>query len=222
MIKLFHRTKAVGGILFLSTCVLLTCSGCVGTLAQLIYVVKGHDVPAAYNGLVGKRTAVICVSDASAYGPDTLTDTMSRALGLKLAAGVKRIEVIPHATIESWIDEHGWDEQDFGALGKGVKAERVVAVEMGSYSIHEGQTIYKGRADVTVTVYELDGQNAPQVAYVYGPQEYSFPKNGRPSIQSNDRQFEAFFLSRLTQNITDQFTKHDRYESFAEDAMLGE
>ena len=48
-------------------------TGCVGALSQLIYTIRGHDEEPAFPGLNDKRVAVVCVSDASAYGPDTLT-----------------------------------------------------------------------------------------------------------------------------------------------------
>ncbi len=195
-------------------------SGCVGAMSQLMYVIKGHDVPAAYSGLEGKRVAVVCVSDASAYGPDELTYTVSRAIGIKLGQGVKNIQLIPTADVENWVDENGWDEMDFGALGRGVNADRVVAIEIASYSIHEGPTIYKGRSELTVTVYDLENEAGATVAFGFGPENFAFPKDGRPSIQSNDRQFEAFYLAYLTKYISNQFIKHDRLESFAADAMM--
>ncbi len=221
MISFKSQTSIPGVTILLGIAAIVSFSGCVGTMAQLMYVIKGYDVPAAYNGLVGKRTAIVCVSDASAYGPDTLTQTVSRAVGMKLGATVKKIEIVPHATIDKWVDVNGWDELDFAALGKGVKADRVVAVEIASYSIHEGPTIYKGRANVTVTVFDLESKKGPAIAYTYQLQDYEFPKNGRPAIQSSDRQFEAFFLARMTKQICDQFIKHDQMESFADEAMLG-
>ena len=52
---------------------LIGSTGCIGAMAQLLYVIKGHKSPADFAGLEGKRVAVVVVSDASAYGPDTLT-----------------------------------------------------------------------------------------------------------------------------------------------------
>jgi hypothetical protein len=199
--------------------VVITFSGCIGAMSQLMYVIKGHDLPAAYDGLVGKRVAVVTISDASAYGPDTLTYTVSRAVGIKLSQGVKNIKLIPNSEVENWVDENGWNEVDFGELGKGINADRIVAIEIGGYSIHEGPTIYKGRSDLTVTVYDLEGSEAT-VAYGFGPENFEYPKNGRPSIQSNDRQFEVFYLRELTKFIANQFMKHDRLESFANDAAM--
>jgi len=219
MFNVCSRTTFLTGNLVV--CMLLICgfTGCVGAMSQLLYVIKGHDVPAAYGGLAEKRVAVVCVSDASAYGPDRLTHTVSKAVSMKLARGVKKIEIVSQAQIDDWIDQNAWDQYEFSALGQGVNADAVVAIEIASYSIHEGQTIYKGRADVTVTVYDLTAPEGSQVAHVYGPREFTFPKNGHPSMQSNDRQFESLFLARLTQDISNQFCKHDRLESFAEDAI---
>lgn len=220
MINGRNRTTFLAASFVLSTMLIVSFTGCIGAMSQLLYVIKGHNVPAAYDGLKEKRVAIVCVSDASAYGPDRLTDTVSKAVSMKLARGVKKIEVVPQVQIDSWIDQNAWDELEFSALGKGVGANAVVAIEIASYSIHEGPTIYKGRAEVTVTVYDLDAPEGSQVAYVRGPREFTFPTHGDPAIQSNDRQFEMRFLGRLTQDIANQFCVHDKLESFAQDASL--
>jgi len=187
-------------------------------MAHLVYVIKGDQSPAAYAGLEKQRVAVVCVSDASAYGPDTLTSTINRIVGLKLATNVKGIDVVPPMEVNNWIDNYGWDESNFVELGRGVKADKVLAIEIASYSIHEGSTIYKGRADVTATVFNVEENG--KVEYVWGPKLFQFPENGRPAIQTTDRQFETFFLARLTEHIARQFYEHDRLDTFAEDALL--
>jgi len=77
-------------------------------MAQLLYVIKGHEVPAKYDGLGTSKIAVVCVSDASAYGPDTLTYTVSKYVSVKLAEGLKGTEIVSPAKVENWIDENGW------------------------------------------------------------------------------------------------------------------
>ena len=66
-------SRHVGFVKFLACSftivMLVTTVGCMGGLAQLLYVIKGHKIPAEFNGLEGKRVAVVCISDASAYGP---------------------------------------------------------------------------------------------------------------------------------------------------------
>lgn len=196
---------------------LLTLPGCVGFLAQMIYTIKGTQVPPDFDGLNGKRVAVVCVSDASAYGPDTLTYTVGQMVGIQLANGLdEKSQVIAPARIEDWIDKNGWTETEYVELGKGVEADMVVAIEIASYSLNEGSTLFKGRSDVTVTVYDIEKDG--QVPFSATPNHFVFPKHGRPAIQTTERQFEAFYLAQLTTMVANHFIAHDKLESFARDA----
>ena len=208
--------RPIFGMLLLASA-LLVFPGC-GAMAQLMYVLKGHNVEAEFQGLEGKKIAVVCVSDASAYGPDPLTYSVSNALSVKLARGLKDSTVVPVTKIEEWIDTNGWDERDFVALGKGVDVDAVVAVDIASYSIHDGATLFKGRADVTATVYNIEKEG--QVDHHYGPKIFEYPKSGRPAIQTTDRQFEAMYLGQLVIHLSNQFCEHDRLDSIATDAIL--
>jgi hypothetical protein len=198
--------------------IVVSSSGCIGAMSQLMYVIKGHKVPAKYEGLEEKKVAVLCLSDASAYGPDTLTYTVSKFVSVKLAQGVKDAEIIHPSKIENWIDENGWEESNVVPLGKDVGADMVVVIEIGSYSIHDGATIYKGSADLNVSVYDIEKNG--QVSFVHGPDVFSFPENGRPAIQTTERKFETFYLARLTEYISRLFVPHDKMETFADDAMM--
>jgi hypothetical protein len=211
------RTRIVSFGRLLLLVALIASTGCVGAISQLIYVVKGTNVEPAYTGLEDSTVAVVCVSDASAYGPDMLTTTVAQAVAMKMQRTGRDINIVPATTVNDWIDRKGWDESDFVKLGKGVGADKVVAIEIGAYSIHEGSTLYKGRTDLSVTVYDLKKDGV--IDFMYGPTEYSFPKNGRPAIQTSDRQFEAFFLANLTEHISHQFCPFDRVDQVARDAM---
>lgn len=205
-------------ILALLAIAVATQPGCVGALSQMIYMIKGHTVEPAFPGLDGKRVAVVCVSDASAYGPDTLTYTVSQLVGVRLVNGLsEESAIVAPARIEEWIDTHGWTETEFVELGAGVDADVVLAIEIGSYSLHEGSTLFKGRSDITATVYDVKKEG--QVLHVFGPRHFAFPTNGRPAIQTTERQFERLYLSQLTTLISNQFVVHDKLESFASDAM---
>ena len=207
----------------LSVCLLLASAllvlpGCIGAMSQLMYVIKGHKTPASFDGLSEKKIAVVCISDASAYGPDPLTYSVSNALSIKLARGLKKSTVVPVTQIEEWIDTNGWDQRDFIALGEGVGVDAVVAIDIASYTIHEGSTMFKGKADVTATVYNIDKDG--QIEHHYGPNIFEYPKAGRPAIQTTDRQFEAMYLGQLVIHLANQFCEHDHLDSFANDAIL--
>ncbi len=184
--------------------------------AQLMYVIKGHKIPAEYSGLEEKRVAVVCVSDSASYGPDTLTYTVSNAVSIKLSQNVNKIEIVQPREIEKWIDMNGWDQHEFVELGKAVNADVVVAIEIAAYSIKDGSTLFKGQTDLSVTAFDVATGN---VVFNAGPELHVFPKHGRPAIQTTDRQFEAYYLAKLTDSIARHFYPTDQMDSVAEDAM---
>ncbi len=197
--------------------ILFSCVGCIGAAAQLMYFFQGLKVKAEYDGLKNSRVAVICVTDASSYGPNNLTKTIGQILGSRLQIEVNRIQVIPQNEIENWKDINGWNEIDFVQIGKGLKADKVLAVEIDSYSIHEGQTMYKGRAMVTTKVYDI--KNGGEVVFSQGPAEYQFPKShGRPALATDEQQFERVYLSKLVEKIAHSFYDYERVDEIADDA----
>ncbi|HMP79084.1 MAG TPA: hypothetical protein PKD54_06500 [Pirellulaceae bacterium] len=198
-------------------CLIMAAPGC-GYLAQMLYVIKGHKVKAECNKLEGKKVAVVCVSDSAAYGPDRLTQTVARAMAAKLSASVKKVQMVSQAKVENWMDLNGWTGKELTALGQGVGAEMLVVIDMRDYTIHDGQTLYKGQSHVSVTVYDMT--QGGQVVFSFGPIDHVFPKTGRPAIQTSDRQFEAFYLARLTDHLSRLFYDTDRLDEVAEDAMM--
>jgi hypothetical protein len=199
-------------------CGMLFNTGCVGAMAQLLYVIKGHKEKAEYPGLQEKKVAVVCITQSTAYGPDALSSTINKAVSLQLKQNVRRCTVISPSKVSEWIDHNGWNQSNFIEIGRGVGADMVVAIDLGSYTIKEGQTLYKGRTDLTVTVYDIS--KGGQVAHVHGPTEHVFPKQGRPAIQSSERQFEAVYLAKLTEYIARMFYDADALDQVAEDATL--
>jgi len=185
-------------LLMLPLAILTTSTGCIRQMAQLLYVIKGHEVPADYDGLAQSTIAVVCVSDASAYGPHTLTYSIAKNVSVKLSQGLENTKIVSPAKVENWIDQNGWDSVEAVSLGRDLAADKVLVIEIGSYSIHDGATLHKGSADLTCTVYDIEKDG--QVSYVHGPDEYSFPTNGRPVMQSSDRQFEAFYLAHFIES----------------------
>ena len=209
--------KYVSFFLCLGLSIFLIASvGCAGHLAQIMYIIKGNKIPADYKGLEGKKVAVVCVTDASSYGGDDLSMQVCRGVSLKLAQNVKKIEVIPPYKVEELIDRNGFDGSDFTMIGDELGADVVLAIELRSYSLHEGGTMYKGRSELTATVFDIT--KSGQVDYVIGPKQYSFPENGRPATQTNERQFELIYLAKLTEFVSRNFYAFEKADTIAEDA----
>lgn len=200
-------------VVMLTICVMS--GGCIGGLAQLLYVIKGHQVPAAYPGLKNQRVAVIAVNQESSQGPDALAATIEKFVSVNLAKGVRDIEIVPIREIENWKDNHRWDRTDYVELGRGVRADSILLIETSGYSLREGRTIYKGQATVAATVIDVE---SGQDLFSYGPQQFVYPQNGIPITQTDERQFEAMYLAWLTNKISRQFHKHDPLTDVADDA----
>ena len=213
-----QTSRVISG--FFLTMILLAClssTGCVGALAQLFYVIKGHQVPAQYSGFEGKKVAVVINTDASSYGPDSLSKTFGKYVRLKLATNIEDIEIVPELEIKNWIDINGYDESKLAKLGKSVEADFVLAIDVDNYTIRDGKTIYKGQSDITLSVIESESGD---VTYSFGPENMVYPENGRPAIQTTDRKFEMFYLTWLTRQISRQFYKHDKLDEVADDAAF--
>ena len=176
-------------------------------------------VPAEYDDLKGKRVAVVCVSDNSSYGTGSESLLLAREVSLILRANVKDIELVRADEIADWIDRKGWDEIDYREIGRGVKAERVVAVGLAGFSIREGASLYKGRADVSVSVYDMaDGGDE---VFRKSVPEFSFPATGPyPVGDLSEVQFRRAFLKTLSQQVARYFYAYDVAEDYSRDTAF--
>jgi len=194
-------------------------SGCAGLLTTLQWAGGKNLVPAEYDDLKGKRVAVVCVSDNSSYGTGSESLLLAREVSLILRANVKDIELVRADEIADWIDRKGWDEIDYREVGRGVKAERVVAVGLAGFSIREGASLYKGRADVSVSVYDMaDGGHE---VFRKSVPEFGFPATGPyPAGDLSEVQFRRAFLNTLSQHVARYFYAYDVAEDYSRDSAF--
>ena len=196
----------------------VTTTGCIQEMAQLLYVIKGHKVEPAFPALKDKKVAIVCNSDAAAFGPDALSVTIAKHIGLALATSEDQITIAAPAKVEEFIDANGWQESSAAELGEAVGADYVVVIEVDEYSIHEGPTLYKGRSDWTASAYDV--ANDGKIAFANGPNHFAYPETGRPSLQTSERVFESFYLGRLCDRISKLFVTYDKMDSYADEAMM--
>ena len=199
--------------------VVLSAPGCVGFASHLLWVIKGHRLPAEYAGLEGHRVAVVCMSEGPSYGPESPGIVLATAVEEMLAQNVKKIDVVPHEDVEDWIDRNGWDGVDYRDVGRGVEADRVVAIELSDFDLDGGTGLYQGRAGLTVTVYDMTKQG--RVAFRRSIPEYTFPRNGpRFATETTESRFRRAFLQVLAQQAARYFYPYDMDEEFARDSTL--
>jgi hypothetical protein len=200
--------------------VVTTSGGCVGLTAQLIYMIKGgHKIDPDYKGLEGKRVAVLCVSGASSYGPNSVCAMLQRSVATILREKGDDIDVIHEDEIADWIDTNGWDQMDYREIGRGVDAERVVAIDIDGLRLHEGRTLYKGRVNYTVSVYDMEQEGT--VVFRRTVEDFAFPQNSaRHATEMSEASFRRLFVTVLSQHVAKYFCAYHLEDEFARDALM--
>lgn len=204
--------------LLLIATVLISSTGCPALLATGIYVINGGNlVPAEFDGLKGERVVVICKPPSS---PDFRHAGAARSVAAnvseKLVRNLKDVDVVNPREVDKWVDESDWG--DFRDLAKAVSADRVVQIELEDFELFKGKTLYQGRADVTVTVYDMKDHGKEVWTKHLG--EVLYPTNsGIPAQDKPVQAFEREFVDIVADRVAVNFYRHDPNEAFALDAM---
>jgi hypothetical protein len=194
-------------------------SGCIGFTSHLLYWIHGgHKIAPEFDGLEDKRVAVVCVSNSTSYGPNSVSGMLQRFVATILSQKGDDIEVVPQEEVADWIDNNDWDQMDYREIGRGVDAEMVLAIDLDGFRLHEGRTLYRGRTDVVLTVYDMreDGK----VVFRKNIPEFSFPRNGaRHATELSEASFRRLFVLVLSQHVAKYFHAYHIEDDFATDAM---
>ena len=189
-------------------------SGCARLVANLNYARRGHEVGAEYSGLANKRVAVVCLSETNMYAGE-----LARAVEKLIAQKVPKVEIIGQRKVYAWQDTNEWDELDYQTLGEGVGAEMVVAIELASFRLYDGATMYQGRAEAMATVYDVTDNG--KVVFSRDLFQHSFPANAPVSTtELSENRFRQAFINSLARKIAKDFYSYDRQEDLAEDKTL--
>lgn len=211
--SLYLRRTSVVVLLAL---VLASTTGCVGLLAQIGYWSGANLVPAEYTGLEKSRVAVICVSSNAAYGVGIEAELLSRNVTRILQERVKDIKLVSQDEIGDWVDQNDWDEVDYREVGRGVKADKVVAIDISGFRLYEGQTLYRGRAEVTVTVYDIK-EGGKEVFRRKMP-EIKFPTSAAyHSSETTESVFRQLFIDVVARQIGHYFHEYDMADRYGRD-----
>ena len=203
--------------LALLACLLLTplCGGC-STLLTVAYLIAPEDVPAEFKGLRGKHVAVVCRPIVELQFSDAGSSReLAGAVGMLLERNDRKVRVISQEEVARWIDENAWD--DYPAVGKSLDADMVVGIDLEEFRMHEGSTLYRGRATLRVRVYDVA---KGKTVFEKRIDDIAFPADSAvPTSDRSEAQFRAMFLQILAQRISRSFFAHDSRETFAEENL---
>jgi hypothetical protein len=200
---------ALGALLLL-----LSCGGCIGVANWILWGIKGEKVPAQYTGLRNQRVAIVCATANSPFEPGGVTGMIARQVAEILQREVKGISIVPLEDVADWIDRNDWASMDYREVGRGVKANKVLAVEFERLSFQDGPTTVRGRADFSVSVFDVA---SGQREFHREVPEHIYPTQA-PSTMS-PRQFQLLYIRQLANHIAEYFYDHDFTQKFGLDAL---
>ncbi|MDA0659204.1 MAG: hypothetical protein O3C60_10215 [Planctomycetota bacterium] len=204
-------------------------------ISNVLHATGAGMVPADYKELEGRRLAIVCASDSLSYGPSAAATQLSRNLGALLAANVKDITIVPQKKVDDWYDKHDSDNFDVPAMGNGVGADAVLVVDLHSLNIYDGQTLFKGRAELEMVVYlanssddkknkatsNTDGTPKWRVDYKSAPPEIQFPRSaGITTTEISETEFRRRFMAILAGRLARTFYRHDARDDMPLDSPL--
>ena len=192
--------------------------GCTSGLFTAMYLFKGLDVDADFKDLKGKKVAVVCRPTASlTYSNANVGRDLAQQITLLLQEQVPKIKTIDQKKIAKWIDENTWEE--YAEVGKAMKADMVVAVDLESFSIYQGQTLYQGKADATIRVFDCTKTGrGKEVFHKNIPQSVYPPSSPMPASDRTEPEFRREFVQVLAGQIARYFYTHDPHDDVGLDA----
>ena len=213
----FSQSGYLLAVCTLAGCVIATAAGCRTALTTAVYLVKGTNVDAEYKGLKEKKVVVVCRPLASlTYRDSHVARDLAREISILLRDNVPKINVVDQSKVTEWLDENDWT--DFTDVGEALEVDTVVGIDLLSFSIYQGQTLYQGKANTAVKVYDLtDGEN--KVVFEKELPQLLYPPNtGVETLSRPEPEFRRKFVHILADQIGRHFYPHDRHADFAIDA----
>lgn len=198
--------------------IIVSSIGC-NMLATIGYVSGAGMTPAACDDLKGKRVAIVTVSNNSELGPSTTPRLLSHAVGRILGENVKRIEIVNQQEIDDWIDTEGWDYVDAKEVARGVGADVLLKIDLSDFSIHDGQSMFRGSCVAGLTAYDMTDEGKvlwgrPALVVEY-PRELGLPVT---DYAMGEAKFEHLYLNIVAHDISIHFYSFDHRDDFARDA----
>lgn len=190
-------------------------AGC-NLMATAMYVVAGQNTPADFDGLKRKRVAVVCRPVTSLHFRDTsVSRDLAKQVGRLLNENVDGIDLVDARDVFEWDDENTWEE--YAEIGKALDADMVVGIDLEEFNLYQGQTLYQGKANVRLVVYEVADNDTP--AFERNLPQAVYPPNAPiPASDNQEAHFRRKFVAYLARQVAHHFYDHDSTIDFANDS----
>ena len=189
-------------------------AGCKSLMESVAIFYEGYDEPAQWEGLKDKTVAVVCKPLTSEeFSNAGAARALSEGICERLKAHIKGIHIIDPRKVADLRDETGME--DYVEIGKKLKADKVIGVDIESFGVRDGQTLFRGRSTVTIRVYDVAEKN---VEWHKSPPQFLYPRIGStPAQDVSEMEFRNQFVAILSEQIARFFYAHDRNDDCGSD-----
>ncbi len=131
---------------------------------------------------------------------------MATLVGRLLEQNDKKIKVVSDQRLSDWTDRNDW--KDFKEVGRAMKADMVVAIELEGFGTRKGSTLLQGNTAYHVKV--LDMSKNGEVVWDTRVNRFEYPKHGPiPTTEGNEADFRRRFMFIVAENIAHNFYEYD-------------
>ena len=187
-------------------------------MAQCMYWARGNPIDAKFPGLKKKTVAVVCF-DGNLAGQGSEADMIAKQVATLLSMNVEKIKVVPQQKVLDWMDEQAENVNDFKEVGRGVKADMVVGIDVDQFGTHEGPGLLRGRSRYSVKVFDLT--QGGKIVYSVPTTPVIYPEMGPRPVQESEEMFKMQFVGIVAKKIAKDFYPYDKMEDFGNDALFG-
>ena len=214
MVRPSYRQTAA--LVMVLAAALLPALGCQSVMLTAMYLFQGTDVDPDFKELKGKKVVVVCRPMVSLqYRNANVNRELAQQITRLLQEKVPKIKTVDQRKITKWTDENTWEE--YAEVGKAMKADMVVGVDLEGFSLYQGQTLYQGNANATVRVYDCTKSGKMVFEKILPPSVY--PRDSAvPTSERTEPEFRREFVLVLADQIARHFYAHDPYADVAQDA----
>ena len=205
--------------LALGAAMLSTAAGCAVFTTIGWIVTDGKNVPAEYtknDGLEGKTVAVVCFDiGTSSFENAHVPANLAEAVAALLQQNVKHIKIIDPRDVANWTDNNSNRDQSYAEIGKNLEADVVVGIDLEDFRLRDGPTLYRGKAQVTLRVFDLKDPEMGESLWSKRIPQVQYPRLFPVPADAELAQFRREFIGELAKQIARKFYAHASSDDYA-------
>jgi hypothetical protein len=113
-------------------CGVLGTTGCVKLAANMLWAIRGNDMPAEFDGMKESRIAVVCSTTGSGAS-EAINTLISSNVSSALIRNLPKATLVRQEEMDRFSEIEGWSDGDPLKLAKGVKADFLVAASVDNF-----------------------------------------------------------------------------------------